>query len=193
MTGRSSAVFRVVWTPPTRVGAAMDPGDGAFIGDRRISRRNVPRGRRAVSRNRTPSLHRVAWGAVRQPVGCGSLFLAGKFLMMKTAQNLCQNRCRSGHCVAPTHAPHRGVGPNARTTRWRHRRMTSKHAWRSYGTRTVSTHVPATAPGSESLPRRISKPNLGLAIPRPRHLTRPPTPTFSSTPLQCGWKPRRSS
>jgi hypothetical protein len=28
----------------------------------------------------------TAWGAVRQPVGCGSLFLAGKFLMMKTAQ-----------------------------------------------------------------------------------------------------------
>jgi hypothetical protein len=39
--------------------------------------------------------------------------------------------------------------------------MTSKHAWRSYGTRTVSTHVPATAPD----PRRISKPNLGLAMP----------------------------
>ena len=66
MTGRSSAVFRVVWTPPTRVGAAMDPGDGAFIGDRKISRRNVPRGRRAVSRNRTPSLHRVGCG----PAAC---------------------------------------------------------------------------------------------------------------------------
>ena len=191
MTGRSSAVFRVVWTPPTRVGAAMDPGDGAFIGDRKISRRNVPRGRRAVSRNRTPSLHRVGCG----PAACWLWLslLGGEVLDDEDSANLCQNRCRSGHCVAPTSAPHRGVGPNARTTRWRHRRMTSKHAWRSYGTRTVSTHVPATAPGSESLPRRISKPNLGLAIPRPRHLTRPPTPTFSSTPLQCGWKPRRSS
>ena len=190
MTGRSSAVFRVVWTPPTRVGAAMDPGDGAFIGDRRISRRNVPRGRRAVSRNRTPSLHRVGCG----PAACWLwLSLLGGEVVDDEDSAKSVPKSLS---VGPLCSAHERTASRRRAQRQDHAMAPSEDV--------IKTCVEKLRDEDREYPRpRLSAPILVesqnrtfwtcLAIPRPSHLTRPPTPTFSSTPLQCGWKPRRSS
>jgi hypothetical protein len=189
LTGRSSAVFRVVWTPPTRVGAAMDPGDGAFIGDRRISRRNVPRGRRAVSRNRTPSLHRVGCG----PAACWLWLslLGGEVLDDEDSAKSVPKSLS----VGPLCSAHARTASRRRAQRQDHAMAPSEDD--------IKTCVEKLRDEDREYPRprHRSRPSSNLktepwtrhAIPRPRHLTRPPTPTFSSTPLQCGWKPRRSS
>ena len=172
----------------------------------------VPRRWRAVSRNRTPSLHRSGCAPAR--VGCGKLKVRSRKRKITRSLNakLEQNTncltveersrraisCRlpppgevrtrrridtehtAGQAGYGANIPvgratlcareraRRGVGSSARTSRWRPPRMTSKHASRSCGTRTVS--VPTGARPQPQSSSRISKRGrrVGPAHLRPR-------------------------